>query len=135
MTEQRNSGSTKRLIEVLENSRDRIFSNNQLAEFANVKVDSVNKLLNQLRQNQPDLRLEQPTRGSWVYRGWMDEASKSTKPFTVVAETRQPVKTAVTQQRAAALVVGDVCEIIGFSQDGTPIARDGNGKLYLLNQL
>lgn len=129
MTEQRNSGSTKRLIEVLEANRGVIFSNQQLAAHAEVKLESVNKLLASLRNLQPDLRLEQPTRGSWVYRGWRDETNQ-----TVTETPARPVK-AADKPKTIALTAGDVCEVIGFSQDTTPIVRDGYGKLYLLQQL
>lgn len=139
MTEQRNAGSTKRLIEVLQANRGTIYTNDQLAEMAGVKVDSVGKLLSQIKVAQPDLLLEQPTRGMWVYRGWRDDPTNGEPQLAVV---QRPVKVkpaaAVTSRTAtttAALVAGDVCEIVGFSQDGTPLARDGYGKLYLMQPL
>jgi hypothetical protein len=151
----RNMGSTQRLFEVLEKNRGKLFTAGQLANLAGVTTGSVGKLLNQVKSRTPDLRLESPSRGLWVYRGWStdpiteiptsvatDLVGLSTPPPspspTIDSSTKDltPIHPGRPRRRATepTVAVGDVCEVIGLSQGGTPIVRDGNGRLYQLQQ-
>jgi len=140
MAAERRVGVTRQILEVLEKNRDRIVTIDQLSEIINYDKSNLSTLISQLRKNRPNLIIEIPVAGAFLYRGIRsldgvsDQASEPAGDAQPAGSPR-PARAAAAKISSSPLNTGDLVEVIGFSQDTTPIVRDGNGKLYLLNQL
>lgn len=129
MADQRRTGVTRQLVQAFENNRGRVLTVERLAQLVDYDPTNTATLVRQMMRQHPEFRIECPVRGSYVYRGLRDEPAAQVATGTSAAVRSSQVAP------TASVAAGDVCEVIGLSQDGTPIARDGNGALYLLQRL
>src|SRR5512146_3261229 len=140
MTVERRSGITRQLLRVLEERRDQLVTIEELAELVDYSKGNVSTLINQVRKNRPNLVIESPIAGAFIYRGvrTVDEVlAEETRPTgTVPTPPARPrsadkliaPKPAKVLSDGSLMSSGDLVEVIGFLQDGTPIARAGTGK-------
>jgi len=141
VTEARRSAVPIVIIQLFEDNRDRALSIERIAEHLDYSVKNTGSLISQLRKNRSNLRIEVPSHGVYIYRGTStvdDVLAAEAKPLGArshSADALKPLKPARVMSGGSLLSVGDLVEVIGFSQDGTPLVRDTGGKLYLLNQL
>lgn len=132
MTDQRRTGVTRQLVQAFEDNRGRVLTIERLAELVSYDPANTSTLVRQMMRQHPELNIECPVKGSYVYRGLHGE----TRSSSATGANETPVRpNRVGSVTSPAIGVGDVCEVIGLSQDGTPIVRDGNGALYLLRRL
>lgn len=132
MTEQRRSGITRQIIQVLEDNQNRALTIERISQLVDYNVRNTASLINQLRKNRPNIIIESPTTGVYIYRGTQTVDEVLEKKVTT-----SPVKSGVVRSRVveASVKTGDLMEVIGFSQDLTPLVRDGVGTIYRLQHL
>lgn len=141
MTEHQRRGVTRQIIQLFEDNRGRALSIERIAQSIDYEIKNTSSLISQLRKNRPNLVIECPTAGVFIYQGTRTvdavlAAEARSKPVTRAAGVASiPRRAAARSGASVSANVGDLVEVIGLSQDSTPIARDQAGKLYLLQPL
>jgi len=142
---ERRTGVTRQLLQILQDNKDQVLTTERLAELTDYDRGNVNTLIHQLRRNKPNLIIEVPTSGAFIFRGTKSvneiTGDDVPEPIEVPVRKARAVK-AVAQPTPAsptpfgfAIGVGELVEVIGYGQDGTPLVRDTAGRIYLLQPL